>query len=117
MTFLVAEDNRRMRESIIRFINGKIPDHHTFHEAADGAEAVALYHSVLPDYVVMDIEMEPMDGLTASKNILHSHPAAKIVILTSYDDARYRNAAAQAGVWAYVLKDHMNELIDLIASP
>ncbi|MHB1050372.1 MAG: response regulator [Bacteroidota bacterium] len=116
MTFLVAEDNRRMRESIIRCINGKIPDHHTFHEAADGSEAVTLYHSVLPDCVVMDIEMEPMDGLTASINILKNHPAAKIVILTSYDDARYRNAAAQAGVWAYVLKDQMNELIELIAS-
>ncbi len=115
MKFLVAEDNRRMRESIIRFINGKIPDHHTFHEAADGTEAISLYNEVFPDWVLMDIEMEPLDGLTASMNILKNHPAAKIIILTSYDDTQYRNAAVRAGVRAYILKDHMSDLIDVIA--
>jgi DNA-binding NarL/FixJ family response regulator len=110
MTFLIAEDNCRMRESIKRFLSSKIPNHHTFYEAADGTEAVDIYNRVGPDWVLMDIEMEPMDGLVASKTILTSDPGAKIIILTSFDDAGYRKAAQQAGAYAYILKEHLNEI-------
>ena len=114
MTFLIAEDNGRMRESIKRYILGRIPDHHSIYEAADGGEAIDLYDRVRPDWVLMDIMMEPVDGLAASRTIKAAHPDAKIIILTNYDDAGYRKAAKDAGTEAFVLKENLNEIPDIL---
>lgn len=110
MTILIAEDNRRMRESIKGAILTRLPDHHTIYEAEDGAAAIELFERERPDWVLMDILMEPVDGLIASRTILAAHPDAKIIILTSYDDERYRKAAAEAGTRAFVLKEHLSEI-------
>ena len=110
MVFLIAEDSSRMRESIKRTILSKLPNHHTIHEAADGGAAVELYEQTHPDWVLMDIQMEPVDGLAATRTILAAHPDAKIIILTNYDDAGYRRAAAAMGTRAFVLKEHLNEI-------
>jgi two-component system response regulator DegU len=111
MTILIAEDNRRMRESIKRAILTRIPDHHTIFEAADGGAAVALFERERPDWVLMDIQMEPVDGLLASRTILAAHPDAKIIILTNYDDAGYRRAAEELGTRAFILKEHLAEIL------
>jgi len=110
MVFLIADDNVRMRESIKRFLLTRMPNHHTVHEAADGGAAIALYDREHPDWVLMDIVMEPVDGLSASRVIMAAHPDAKIIILTSYDDQRYRTAAKEAGTKAFVLKEHLSEI-------
>ena len=115
MTFLIADDNHRFRESVTRYILTKIPDHHTIYEAGDGAEAATLYEQVHPDWVLMDIAMEPMDGLASSRAILNAHPDAKIVILTNYDDVRYRQAANEAGTSAFVLKEHLADLLTILS--
>jgi YesN/AraC family two-component response regulator len=115
MTFLIAEDNSRMRDSIKRFILGRMPDHHTVYEATDGAEAIALYDRVHPDWVLMDVQMEPVDGLDASRAIKSAHPEAKIIILTSFDDAGYRKAAKEAGTSGFILKEHLSDLIKLLS--
>jgi DNA-binding NarL/FixJ family response regulator len=116
MTFLIAEDNLQMRRSLERFLLKNVPNHHTFYEAADGGEAVQLYDRFSPDWVLMDIEMEPMDGLTASKTILAAHPAAKIIVVTSFDDARYRKAAGEAGTLAFVSKEHLHDLPTILST-
>lgn len=115
MKFLIAEDSTRMRESIKRFLIGNVADHHTFHEAADGNEAVELYSRFAPDWVLMDIKMPNMDGLAASKAILASHPEARIIILTSYDDDAYRKAAADAGTYAFVLKEDLDDIPGIVS--
>jgi DNA-binding NarL/FixJ family response regulator len=116
MTFLIVEDNIQMRQSIKRFLLKAVPNHHTFYEASDGGEAVNLYDRFSPDWVLMDIEMLPMDGLTASKTILTNHPSAKIIVLTSYDDAGYRKAAHDAGTLAFISKEHLNELNTVLST-
>ena len=115
MTFLIADDNQRFRESVSRYILSNIPDHHKIFEASDGGEAAALYGRVLPDWVLMDIAMEPMDGLTGSRNILQEHPEARIIILTNYNDPDYRTAAKEAGVAAFVLKERLIELLSILS--
>jgi DNA-binding NarL/FixJ family response regulator len=114
MTFLIAEDNARMRESIKIYLATKIPNHHTVYEGIDGNEAVAIYKRVHPDWVLMDIAMEPMDGLAASRAILEEYPEAKIIILTNYDEVRYRRAAKEAGAKAFVLKEHLSDILSII---
>lgn len=110
MTFLIAENNAVMRQSIKQFLTQNIPDPHTFYEAADGAEAVALYDRFFPEWVLMDIEMRPVDGFTASRTILESSPKAKIIILTSHDDPLYRNEAKEAGTVAFVTKERLHDI-------
>ena len=114
MTLLLAENNIPMRQSIKRFLSQNVPDHHTFYEAADGAEAIEMYDQFSPDWVLMDIVMRPVDGFTASRTILASHPNAKIIILTSFDDPTYRTAAHEAGSLAYVPKDRLHDIPEIL---
>ncbi len=111
---LIAEDNTRMRESIKRFLSTRLPGHHTVIEAADGGEAIECYERMHPDWVLMDIAMEPVDGLAASRAILRSHPEAKIIILTNYDEARYRAVANEIGTKAFILKEHLGDILSIL---
>jgi DNA-binding NarL/FixJ family response regulator len=116
MIFLIAEDNRRMRESIRRFLSSKIPNHHTIYEATNGSEAIDLYERIRPDWVLMDIMMDRVDGLSATRTIVAAHPNARIIILTNYDDAGYRKAAQEARARAYVLKEHLSEIPTILSA-
>jgi DNA-binding NarL/FixJ family response regulator len=115
MTVLIAEDNLRMRESIRRAILSGLPNHHTIYEASDGGSAIELYERTQPDWVLMDVMMEPVDGLVASRAILAAHPQAKIIILTNYDDAGYRKAAKELGTRAFILKEHLGQIPILLS--
>jgi len=113
--FLIAEDNARMRNSIKRYLHSKIPQNHIIVEAEDGGEAIECYERMHPDWVLMDIAMEPVDGLAASRAILGSHPEAKIIILTNYDEARYRAAANEIGTKAFILKEHLGDILSILS--
>jgi two-component system response regulator DegU len=55
-----------------------------------------------------------MDGLTATRKLLREHPAAKVIILTDYNDDQLRSAAREAGACAYALKHNLTELEEII---
>ena len=57
----------------------------------------------------MDVEMSPVDGITATRVIKKSHPEAKIVIVTQHTDRLTRTAAAEAGADGFVAKDNLLE--------
>jgi DNA-binding NarL/FixJ family response regulator len=116
MTFLIVDDNQRMRQSIRRTILRQIPEHHTFYDASDGGEAIDLYERFHPDWVLMDIKMEPIDGLAASRAIMAAHPDAKIIVLTQYDSSIYRRAAKGAGTRAFLLKEHLSEIANVLST-
>jgi len=115
MTFLIADDNRRMRDAIKRFLLRALPNHHTFFEASDGSDAVEQYRLHLPDWVLMDIEMEPMDGFAAMRAIHAAYPDARIIIVTSFDDAQYRREASRQGARGYVMKSNMEEMKTILS--
>jgi len=82
-------------------------------ECEDGSEALAAYeqhHFSGADWVLMDVSMKVMDGLTATRQILSVFPAARIVITTRFDDAEMREAARQAGACGFVPKDDLMAL-------
>ncbi len=85
-------------------------------EAEGGAEAVSRYAEVQPDWVIMDIQMSPVDGLSATRAILSRFPEARIVLVSQFDDAVLRERAAQTGALACFLKDDLQPLYGLIAS-
>ena len=104
MKLLIAEDNFQMRQLLKALLNGLADE---VYECADGSAALALYRQHQPDWVLMDIEMQPMDGLTASRQLHQSFPNARILIVTSHDDELLREQARQAGVAGYVLKENL----------
>ena len=108
---LIAEDNaevRRMIRNLIEDIDGDIA------ECSDGGEAIEAYESSHHDVVLMDINMQPIDGLTAAKEILSRHPEAKIIIVSQHQDARTREIAFEIGITAFVGKDDLTPLRSLL---
>jgi len=107
MTILIVEDNEPMRQ-MIKELLGDLTE--AFTECADGAQALAAYRRYRPDWVLMDIKLEEMDGLLATRQIKAAFPEARVVIVTGHDDARLREAAHSAGACAYVNKENLLEL-------
>ena len=111
MNVLIVEDNSAMRR-LIRKIVSQVANE--VYECVDGAEALAAYSVQRPDYVLMDIQMSAIDGITATARIKATDPAAKIVIVTDYDQVELREAAREAGACAYVLKENLLDLLPLL---
>lgn len=73
-------------------------------EAADGASAVRVVRDLVPDVVLMDIEMPGGDGLTATRLILEEQPLTRVVLLTTFDLDEYVLEGLRAGASGFLLK-------------
>jgi len=80
------------------------PEFRVVGTAKNGKEALRVAGELRPDVVVLDIEMPVMDGLSAARQLRALDAAARIVILTTYADADYVEAALNLGAAGYVLK-------------
>lgn len=108
---LIAEDNPLMRKilrSLVEDIDSEIV------ECEDGAAAVLLFEKHRPDWVLMDIEMHPVDGLSATREIIARHPTANIIVVNEYDDAAIREQAFKAGACEFFGKGDLLPLRRLI---
>jgi len=85
-------------------------------ECDSGSEVCASYAAHHPDWVLMDIELPGQDGIAATRQLLAAQPAARVVIVTSYDDAELRRAAQAAGASGYVLKENLWEVRQLLTA-
>lgn len=100
---LVVDDHAIVREGLCRLL-GTLPGFAVCGEAADGREAVARCVELAPDVVLMDIGMPGMDGIEATARIKEACPAARIMILTAYEDKNLVRLALKAGADGYLLK-------------
>jgi len=107
LKLLIVDDSEEMRGEIRSIVAGIAS---VIYECANGPDALAMYPVHRPDWVLMDIVMEPIDGLEATRLLISSFPDAKIAIVTSYDDDYLREAAHAAGARAYVMKENLLEL-------
>lgn len=77
-------------------------------EASDGSEVVGVLQKLssdkFPDIILMDLMMPVMNGAEATKQVLHSYPDLKVVILTSFLEDDLVVKAIEAGAVSYVLK-------------
>ena len=109
---MIVDDDKRIRKMMVAAIADLATD---VVECSDGLMAQNTYAQHLPDWVLMDLNMPNVDGITATGQIHLNHPGAKIVIVTSYDSLALRQAAKAAGAVGYVLKDNLEELGKIIA--
>lgn len=98
--------------ALIRGLVGEVAS--AVHECGDGVTAVAQYQRLKPDWVLMDIRMEGMDGIVATRMIRAADPAARVIMVTEHGSPRLRRAAQAAGAVGFVLKDNLRELPALL---
>lgn len=85
-------------------------------ECEDGEDAQDAYAYFQPDIVLMDLAMPGVDGFTATRRITAEYPEAKIIIVTSHDGAAMRETAQSAGASAFLLKENIADLRDMLTT-
>jgi DNA-binding NarL/FixJ family response regulator len=100
---LVVDDHPVFREGTRRILEAR-PDIRVVGEAADGMEAVQLAGVLRPDVVILDIRLPGLNGVEATRRIVHTAPDTHVLVLTAYDDDGYVAALMNAGALGYLLK-------------
>ena len=111
MKLLLVDDNDRIRKMMKSLYS---PHFDTVIECDDGDKAVAEFGNELPDWVVMDIKMNEMDGIKATEKIVSTNPAAKVIVISQYNDETTIDAAIKAGAVEFVSKDNLSRVIEII---
>lgn len=101
---LIADDHHVVRRGLVFFLKTQ-PEIEIIGEARDGKEAVEMTMKLLPDIVLMDLEMPNMNGIDATRAIKQECPDVKIMMLTSFSDQDHVIPAIEAGASGFQLKD------------
>ena len=110
---LLVDDDPKVRRGLRMRLELE-PDVEVVGEAGDGSAAIEVARRLAPDVIVMDVEMPVMDGITATREVRASSPAA-VVVLSMHDDPAIASRARAAGAAAFVAKHCMDGvLVDAI---
>jgi DNA-binding NarL/FixJ family response regulator len=106
---LVVDDHAVVRRGLLDFF-GTEPDLEVVGEAEGGTQALDLVRRLhsegrLPNVVVMDLQMAPMDGIEVTRRIRARYDDVEVVALTSFGEKERVHAALEAGASGYLLKD------------
>lgn len=105
------DDHPLYREGLARATTG-MPGVEVVGEAADGEAALERADALAPHIVVMDLHMPGMNGIDATRQLLHRHPETAVLVLTMLDGDDSVFAAMRAGARGYLLKGAGQEEID-----
>jgi DNA-binding NarL/FixJ family response regulator len=110
---LLVDDEAMVRVGL-RMVLTAEPDIEVVGEAVDGSTAEEQAVALTPDVVLMDIRMPRVDGIEGARRVLAAVPTARVVVLTTFGEDEYVEAALRAGVSGFLLKVSSPE--DLIAA-
>ncbi|MDH3943511.1 MAG: response regulator transcription factor [Anaerolineae bacterium] len=105
---LVVDDHALFREGLAALFSST-EGIELVAESAGGEEAVAQADILLPDVILMDINMPGLDGVAATRKILRAHPTIGVIMVTMLEDDASVFAAMRAGARGYVLKGAQHE--------
>ena len=100
---LIADDHTLFREGL-RSLLASVPDTEVVGEAATGQEAIEQAEASQPDVVLMDIQMPGINGIEATRLIVHTSPHIGVIVVTMFEDDESIFTAMRAGARGYVLK-------------
>jgi DNA-binding NarL/FixJ family response regulator len=106
---LVVDDHAVVRRGLLAFLESE-PDLEVVGEAEGGAQALELLARLAsegrrPHVVVMDLQMEPLDGIESTRQIRSRYSEVEVVALTSFGEEERVHAALESGASGYLLKD------------
>jgi two-component system NarL family response regulator len=104
VTILVADDHPVVREGLVTLIERQ-PDMHVVAEASNGREALERFFDQCPNVALLDLRMPIMDGIDTVMSICEKDPAARISIVTSYQNEEDIYRALRAGALGFIVKD------------
>lgn len=111
---LVVDDHTVVRDGLSVIIDQE-PGLKVVAQAANGRQAVELWHEHRPDITLMDLQMPLLNGVSAIAEIRTAHPEARIIVLTTFDGDEDIYRALRAGAKSYILKDvRRNDLFHCI---
>jgi DNA-binding NarL/FixJ family response regulator len=111
---LVVDDHAIVRAGL-RALLETAEDMQVIGEAEDGQQAVREAKRLRPDVVLLDLAMPLFNGVEAARQIALEVPTARVLVLSSYDDAQHLRQAVEAGVDGYLIKESAaNELLDAV---
>jgi two-component system, response regulator YesN len=108
---LIVDDNVLFRRIVKEALWSRFDDI-KISEVNDGEKALKEISTFLPDLILMDIRLPGENGLQLAKQIKAQQPDISVVILTSYDEPEYRDAAYRCKADHYVPKDTFLTLIN-----
>lgn len=100
---LFVDDHEMVRIGVSSYLSAQA-DIEVIAEAENGRQGVELALALRPDIILMDLVMDEMDGIEATKIIIDNWPEAKVIIVTSYLDDEKVYPALEAGAKSYMLK-------------
>jgi DNA-binding NarL/FixJ family response regulator len=111
---LVVDDHHVVRQGLVALLN-IIPDIEVVGEASDGLQAIDLHKTLHPDITLMDLQLPNLGGVEAILKIRANDPAARFIVLTTFDGDEDIFRSLQAGAKAYLLKGMtVDELVSTI---
>ena len=108
---MVIDDQAVVRQGFVSLIK-TLPDMEIVAEGSNGREAIELFRRHQPDITLMDLRMPELSGAEATKQIRGEFPAARIIVLTTYDGDEDIYRSVQAGAQGYLLKDMFFEELE-----
>jgi len=111
LKLLIVDDNPDIRRLLKNIC---ISHFNKIFECEDGLDAVKIYEEEKPDWVLMDIKMKYLDGISATKQIVDKNPGAKIIILSQYNDKNIIEASLNSGALNFVPKENMMKVEEII---
>lgn len=100
---LIVDDHEILREGLAELLQLE-PEIQVVGEAADGPQSILLARNLVPDVIVMDVNLGEMSGIDATRRILNDNPGIKIIGLSMHLDDEIINAMKDAGAVAYLPK-------------
>jgi DNA-binding NarL/FixJ family response regulator len=109
ISVLVVDDHLVVRRGLLAFLDSE-PDLEVVGDAAGGTQALDLLARLdsegrRPDVVLMDLQMEPLDGIESTRQVRARYDDVEVVALTSFGEEERVHAALEAGASGYLLKD------------
>lgn len=106
ITILIADDHQPFRSGLRSLLESS-QDIHVVGEVGTGENAVIYAAKLQPDVILMDIQMSGLNGIEATRRILHTSPHIAILVLTMFEDDDFVFSALRAGARGYLLKGTM----------
>jgi len=107
---LIVDDHEMVRMGLATYLNTE-KDIEVIGEASNGLEGIELAGILNPDVILMDLVMEEMDGIIATKEIKSRFPNVKVIVLTSFIEQDKVFPVLEAGAFSYLLKTSRAEEI------
>jgi DNA-binding NarL/FixJ family response regulator len=108
LRILIADDHPLFRKGM-RTLLTATAEIEVVGEATTGQEVIELAASLQPDVILMDLQMPGINGIEATRQIVHTSPHIRILVITLFEDDASVFTALRAGARGYILKDAKEE--------